>query len=195
MLYLFAISVVCLQGITGDCQRSLGIAIHELMNLWNEKIIYSVKPAQENSSKDSERNRSIKNKNRFLRRLDVGALVLVLLLDKSNVKRWHGPYKVMEKRTEVDYIIEKEGMSKLVHVDLLRKFGQRTMTNELDQKEDKEMHIVCNVIESNAITRENTQKAEFCSEIPNVHKERLRVMVEEEYKDVITTELGHTDRL
>ena len=69
------------------------------------------------------------------------------------------------------------------------------MINEAEHREDKEMHIVCNVIESNAITRENTQKAEFCSEIPDVHKERLRVMVEEEYKDVITMELGHTDHV
>ena len=86
--------------------------------------------------------------------------MLVLLLDKSNVKRWHGPYKVMEKWTEVDYIIEKDGISKLVHVELLRKFGQRTMINEADQREDKEMHIVCNVIESNA-TREIHRSLSF----------------------------------
>ena len=101
----------------------------------------------------------------------------------------------MEKRTEVDYIIEKDGISKLVHVDLLRKFGQRTMTNVFDQREDIEMHIMCNVIESNAMTRGDTQRAEFISEIPDGYKERLRVMEEEEYKDVITTELGHTDRV
>ena len=69
----------------------------------------------------------------------------------------------MEKRTEVDYIIEKDGISKLVHVDLLRKFGQRTMTNVFDQREDIEMHIMCNVIESNAMTRGDTQRADFVS--------------------------------
>ena len=69
------------------------------------------------------------------------------------------------------------------------------MINEADQREGKEMHTVCNVIESNAITRESTQKVEFCSEIPDVHRKRMRVMVEEEYKDVITMELRHTDHV
>ena len=77
------------------------------------------------------------------------------------------------------YIIEKESIKKLVHVDLLRKFGQRTVIDDKDQREEKKIHMV-NVIESDVITRESKQKTELCNEIPEVHKERLRIMVEEE---------------
>ena len=76
-------------------------------------------------------------------------------------------------------------------MDLLRKFGQRTVIDDKEQREDMKMHMV-NVI---TMELESKQKAELGNEIPEMHKERLRIMVEEEYKDVITMELGHTDQV
>ena len=57
-----------------------------------------------------------------------GDEILILLPDNSNklLMSWSGPYKVLERRNKVDYLIDQNGTSKLFHINLLKKYHRRT---------------------------------------------------------------------
>ena len=62
------------------------------------------------------------------RNFSPGDEVLILLPDstKKLLMGWRGPYKVIEKRNRVDYLIDEGGKQRLYHVNLLKKYYRRS---------------------------------------------------------------------
>ena len=61
------------------------------------------------------------------RKLKVGDKVLVLLPEDQNklLLRWKGPYKVVEKKYDNDYVIDMDGVRKTFHINLLKFYFER----------------------------------------------------------------------
>ena len=61
------------------------------------------------------------------RQLKVGDKVLVLLPTDHNklLLRWKGPYPVVDKKYEFDYVIAMEGGRRTFHINLLKKYHER----------------------------------------------------------------------
>ena len=62
-----------------------------------------------------------------LRQFSVGDEVLILLPDNANklLMGWKGPFKVLERRSRVNYIIDVNGNPKLYHANLLKRYYRR----------------------------------------------------------------------
>lgn len=67
------------------------------------------------------------------RRLNIGDEVLLLLPTSNNklLMQWKGPYRVIDRRNYVDYIIEIRGRPRLFHINMLKKFVRRGQVNFL----------------------------------------------------------------
>ena len=63
------------------------------------------------------------------RSLEPGDEVLVLLPSSSSklLMAWLGPFKVISKRGNVDYIIDQDGKERLYHINLLKKYHRRSV--------------------------------------------------------------------
>ena len=61
------------------------------------------------------------------RQFAVGDEVLILLPDNTHklLMAWSGPYKVIERRNRVNYLIDKDGIPKLFHANLLKRYIRR----------------------------------------------------------------------
>jgi hypothetical protein len=70
----------------------------------------------------------LKSQNRQFKKDDE---VLVLLPDtrKKLLMAWSGPFKVLERRNRVNYVIEEKGKPKLYHINLLKQYHRRHGTN------------------------------------------------------------------
>ena len=53
--------------------------------------------------------------------------VLILLPDNTHklLMAWSDPHKVLERKNCVNYLIDKDGTSKLFHANLLKKYNRR----------------------------------------------------------------------
>jgi len=60
--------------------------------------------------------------------------VLVLLPDTTSklTMAWSGPYKILEKRTRVNYLVDLNGTPKVFHVNLLKRFMRRDPQDEIN---------------------------------------------------------------
>ena len=67
------------------------------------------------------------------RKFNVGDEVLLLLPDSRNklLMAWMGPFKVLEKRNRVNYLIDQNGTQKLYHVNILKRYFRRPDTVNL----------------------------------------------------------------
>ena len=61
------------------------------------------------------------------RKLTVGDEVLMLKPEKKNKLQmiWSGPYKVVGKKSNVDYYVDVDGNTKLYHINLLKHYFRR----------------------------------------------------------------------
>ena len=83
--------------------------------------------AAENSRGSVERYKQyfdVKSQNRQFNANDE---VLVLLPDSSNklLMAWKGPFRVIERRNRVNYLIDEKGAAKLYHANILKKYYRR----------------------------------------------------------------------
>ena len=81
--------------------------------------------AQANAKKESERQRNIKNKNRYLRILEEGDQVYVGLPKNEGEILWQGPHIVLKRVNSVDYVVDMNRNAKVLHIDLLRKYDNK----------------------------------------------------------------------
>lgn len=63
------------------------------------------------------------------RKFSPGDGVLVLLPDNSSklCMSWSGPYKILEQRNRVNYLIDEKGKAKLYHVNMLKQYFRRSV--------------------------------------------------------------------
>ena len=66
------------------------------------------------------------------RSLSPGDEALILLPSSSNklLLSWLGPYKVVEKRGRVDYVLDQDGKHRLYHINLLKKYHRRAVVSQ-----------------------------------------------------------------
>ena len=151
------------------------------------------------------------------RSLVAGDEVLILLPDSNNklLMSWKGPFKVVEKRNRVDYVIDENSRHRLYHINLLKKYFRRSdVLCSFDQPEpDYESNIKvasacqCVVIENDTDVSNNddlhivTVDNNFNDKLVDVcisdtlsssqHKSVINVLTN--YNDVISSLPGCTD--
>ncbi|XP_077508305.1 uncharacterized protein LOC144119604 [Amblyomma americanum] len=67
------------------------------------------------------------------RQLQEGDQVLLLLPTEHNklTMRWKGPYPVVGRKGEVDYVVDVEGTTRMFHINMLKKYNARETRPEL----------------------------------------------------------------
>ena len=92
-----------------------------------EKLADCAKIAAQNADVSSARYRSYFDLKSQNRQFKPGDEVLVLLPDKKSklLMAWSGPYPVLERRNKVNYLIDENGVSKLYHANLLKRYHRR----------------------------------------------------------------------
>jgi hypothetical protein len=106
--------------ITSDYVRDLHDSLQDM-----------VKRAQDAVQKESVRSRRLQQKKAVARSFTAGQKVLVLLpLEHSKLMlRWRGPFSVVKRVRQNDYLIQMEsGTQKVFHVNLLREYVERNVT-------------------------------------------------------------------
>ncbi|XP_021346938.1 uncharacterized protein LOC110446222, partial [Mizuhopecten yessoensis] len=93
-----------------------------------EKLEETCRLANESLQVARGRQKRHYNKRAKLRNLKVGDKVLVLLPTKKNklMLQWRGPYEVKERLGPIDYRVEVGGKLKTLHVNLLKKYYERS---------------------------------------------------------------------
>ena len=73
------------------------------------------------------------------RSFDLGGEVLVLLPDSHNklLMSWKGPFKVLERKNKVDYLIDYDGNKRLFHINLLKQYFRRAVNNIISIDEEQ----------------------------------------------------------
>ena len=179
----------------------------EVVTEVRERILYGIQNAQENADREAKRQMNIKNANRCLRTLREGDQAYVGLPKNRGETVWEGPYIVIKKVNKVDYIVNMKGNPKVLHIDLLRKYDDKPerltkVTEEMKTTVDKdttnegmngqvqllqEVRTVATVVQlDNDINNRNIVPVKYEGQLRNLMKE---------FRDVITNEIGHTDRI
>ena len=166
---------------------------YDMITETREEIAYSVKEARHNLEKSSERQRTIKNKHRFLRQLDVGDKVLVYLPNgSSGGQSWQGPYTVEEKLSHVDYRVNIKGNSKTFHIDLLRQYYIDLVMSNIAVEENSDNVTIHTVEMGNSKDSDIVNAIKFNKDIASEVKKELIQLIGE-YKDVISELPGQTN--
>ena len=80
----------------------------------------------------------VKSQNRQLKE---GDEVLLLLPKEKNklLVEWQGPFSVVEKRSRLNYVIDQNGVRKVYHINLLKKYVRRAKTGEAEISDTTEV--------------------------------------------------------
>ena len=103
------------------------IPITEYVSDLSDKINSALQIAKENSVLQTQRTRKQANKNKILRTLEPKDSVLLLLPKEKNklLMSWQGPYKVIKRTSEVNYLIDIKGKPKIFHINMLKHYTPR----------------------------------------------------------------------
>ena len=147
-----------------------------------------------------------------------GDEVLVLLPDSTHklLMGWRGPFKVLEKRNNVDYVIDEAGKRRLYHINLLKKYYRRSdqLLSQTDFPEPDYEATVCSISTCQYVVLEDDDKDSFDPEIvtidpninldlkdvhicENLHDSQRKIITDllNNFKDVISTLPGRTDAI
>lgn len=96
----------------------------DLQNKLEETALLAAETAKISSSKYKQYF-DLKTQNRYF---EVGNEVLVLLPDVHNklLMSWRGPFKVLERRNKVNYLIDENGSERLYHTNILKLYHRRS---------------------------------------------------------------------
>ena len=152
-------------------KKEISISPYDLVTKTREEIMYAVQYAKKNLENKNSRYRDLVNKNRYLRKLVPKDRVFVFLPQKVGFdKAWQGPYTIIEKCSNVDYIVNINGKNKLFHIDLLRKF---------DEPPKPLQTVIEEVIDVSKIATMTNQ-----NKIPENSSEIISLMKESEQNDI-----------
>lgn len=73
------------------------------------------------------------DRKRCPRKLRPGDKVLILLPTDANklLMQWKGPFQVIERINDVDYVIEVSGKNNIFHINMLKKYEEREPTQTI----------------------------------------------------------------
>lgn len=151
------------------------------------------------------------------RKFKPGDEVLVLLPDDNRklLLAWKGPYKVVERRNKVNYLINENGKLKLYHANLLKQYFRRaqvSMANALDEmtqltfndqpliaqicvegEDDTDSELEVYYSQDLSSPSEN-KELEICSELTHEQKDDVKNVIEES-RDVFSELPGCTNSI
>ena len=105
-----------------------------------DRLSEAAQMAAENTSVSTDMYKLYFDRNTKDRQFSVGDEVLLLLPTNHNklLMQWNGPYKIVEKKNSVDYVIDVKGKYKLFHANMLKKYYRRQSSANADNE-----HNVC----------------------------------------------------
>ena len=111
---------------TGDVDQEVRSSYEYVVGM-RERLQQMMEVVAENSMKAKEKQKKYYDKTAKTRKFKAGESVLILLpTDTSKLlMTWKGPYKVVEPRGEVNYVILVKGKQKLYHVNMLKRYVSR----------------------------------------------------------------------
>jgi len=92
----------------------------------NERIETALKAARENVQHAQQRNKDYYDKQSSERCLESGDLALILMPTDNNklTATWQGPYRVIRRGDNNNYILDVDGRQAMLHINALRKYHQ-----------------------------------------------------------------------
>jgi len=177
-----------------------------------ERLDKTMKIAQDNLARASQRYRMYANRGKKMRKFEVGDSVLLLLPTDRNklLMQWKGPYKVVEVANELDYVIEMNGNRKKFHANMMKKFIERAdvmkdsgiatareaavCVVDGDESHSFDCSKAMNVEMPMLVGKETVEHVDINPELSDAQKLKLVKLVSE-FKDVITDVPGKTDVL
>lgn len=87
--------------------------------------------AHENLDKAREKYKKFYDRKAVDRQLKPGERALILLPSDRNklTMQWKGPFPVTRKKNDVDYELQLNGNKKIFHINMLKKYGERSPPN------------------------------------------------------------------
>jgi hypothetical protein len=150
------------------------------------------------------------------RKFEVDDEVLVLLPDCHNklLMSWRGPFKVLEKKNKVNYLIDDNGSKRLYHTNLLKRYHRRTSAQFVTCVDEVNNPIITStpfcIAQNCVISDENVgldeseeiitvdplsdgvlNEVEVSSELPSVYKNRIVDFIKA-HEDVLSNTPGCT---
>ena len=103
-----------------------------------DKLDKTAQLAAQNSEKNAHKLKTYFDLKSQDHQFSVEDEVLILLPDNTHklFMAWSGPHKVLERKTRVNYLIDKDCISKLFHANLLKRYNRRAtvcMTRVIDE--------------------------------------------------------------
>ncbi|XP_040077970.2 uncharacterized protein LOC120849798 [Ixodes scapularis] len=105
-----------------------------MVDLW-KRLEDTCKVAHEELRKAQKTQKGYYDKKSRVRELQEGDPVLILLPTDKNklILQWKGPFRVVERRNELDYVIDLGGKTTLFHVNMLKKYEEREVLGAPEQ--------------------------------------------------------------
>ena len=189
-----------------------------------EKLDTCANFAKENSNVSIEKYKTYFDLKTQDRSFKPGDEVLVLKPDSSNklLMCWSGPFKIISKKTKVDYVVNIKGKEKIYHANLLKKYFRRASVNfayvsDSSQNPENEQNGIFEICQ-NCVIRdfETDENGKICDKSPegysiptiektgelpmfnqNLEEDDKKILenIFDDYKDVFSEVPGCTDAI
>lgn len=181
-----------------------------------EKLSDCAKIAAQNSNISAQQFKTYFDVKAQERKFKPGEEVLVLLPDDNRklLMAWRGPYKVLECRNKVNYLIDEQGKPKLYHANLLKKYFRRAqiclayVMDEVTGLDFEEQPLVAQACVERDVSSDSEldfpsqefsispeiTEAEISSELSTEQKDDVKQIIED-FKDVFSDKPGCTTTL
>ena len=109
-----------------DSQQNF-VPVTDFVSELQDRLVTSLRIARRNARSELDRCRKYSNQGRQLRDFPVGSKVLLLLPTNTNklLLSWKGPFHVIKKVSEVDFLIDVEGVEKVFHANMCKQYVER----------------------------------------------------------------------
>ncbi|XP_063955624.1 uncharacterized protein LOC135154209 [Lytechinus pictus] len=180
---------------TGEIPGNEGIVSYVLD--MRERLGEMTKAAQINLSEAQTRQKVWNDMKARVQEIEVDQQVLVLLPTSNNklIAKWQGPYRVIQKISDVNYAVEmgdKRKKHRVFHVNMLRPWRDRQdlvlFADIVDSEEDEDLETFVEPLTYDP----NPSEVEIPDHLAAEQSEQLSVILDE-YSDILSERPGRTD--
>ena len=174
-------------------RRSSESVVSHVLSM-REKLEKMAELVQENLAKAQKQQKRWYDQNARQRELKAGDQVLVLLLTLTHklLAQWQGPYQVLKKVGEVDYLVDRHDRRKrrrIFHINMLREWVVPASTGywmeEVEEIDEEEVPVW------KEGSNESFEQAVFGEQLSDVQRRELEALLEE-FSEVMQDRPGRT---